>query len=227
MKTTTKISINTIKYMFGLIVIATLLGSCSLAGLDVQEDFEYNYKVLDPKINMTARQFLESRSYDPKGDSVFYLMRQGLEYAGIDLSEFEQPDRTFIFLHKDAILRLDKGKVTGDCYFGYYKVANKPATKWSDYPKEQVKNWFLYLIAKGNHTFETLGPDNKTITTLLPLEADPKNPQSEMVIKVINDRNSKLRINEFVGATRVTTVRTGGIISTNGPIHVVDRVVAY
>jgi hypothetical protein len=208
-------------------VMATLFGGCSLAGLDMQDGFEYESKVLDPKINMSARQYLESRSYDPKGDSIFFLMREGIEYAGIDLSEYEKPDRTFIFLHRDAILRLDKGKVTGDCYFGYYKVNGKAATKWSDYPKEQVKNWFLYLIAVGNHTFETLSPDNKIVTTLLPPEVDPKNPDGLMALKVVNDRNSRIRINEFTGASRVTTVRTGGIISTNGPIHVVDRVVAY
>ncbi|HEX7365619.1 MAG TPA: hypothetical protein VF273_00905 [Pelobium sp.] len=205
----------------------TALGACTLVGLDAQKDYKYTSKTIDPNINKTAREFLESRSYDPKGDSIFNLMRQGIEYAGIDLSEYEKPNRTFVFSTNEAILRLSKGKATTDCYFGYYKVNGVAATKWSDYPKEQVKNFFLYLIAEGNYTFETLTPTPLPVKTLLPANTDPLNPESLMYFRVVNDRNSKLQINDFPGSGNLVITRTAGILSTNGPIHVVDRLVRY
>jgi hypothetical protein len=36
-----------------------------------------------------------------------------------------------------------------------------------------------------------------------------------------------VRINDFLNSVRVTVGRTSGILSDNGPIHVVDRVVEY
>ena len=203
------------------------LGSCTLVGLDAQKDYEYTSKIINPNIGISARAFLESRSYDPKGDSLFYLMRQGIEYAGIDLNEYEKPGRTFVFLTPTAILRKTGNNTATDCYFGFYKVNGLAATKWSDYPQQQVKNFFLYLIAEGNYTFETLTPAPLMVKTLLPLGTDPMNPESLMGFSVVNDRNSKLNINDFPGSTRITGARTAGILSTNGPIHVVDKLVKY
>jgi hypothetical protein len=34
-------------------------------------------------------------------------------------------------------------------------------------------------------------------------------------------------INDYTGSLRSTTARTAGILATNGPIHVVDRIVEY
>lgn len=208
------------------VAIITGLGSCTLVGLDAQKDYEYTSKILNPNIGISARAYLESRSYDPKGDSLFLLMRQGIEYAEIDLSEYEKSNRTYIFLHPTAILRKTGNNTTNDCYFGFYKVNGVAATKWSDYPKQQVKNFFLYLMAEGNYTFETLTPTPLRVKTLLPEGAETLSPQSIMYYSVVNDRDSRLRINDVPGAA-FTVARTAGIISTNGPIHVVDRVVRY
>lgn len=221
------ISTNKIAFLTFTIAIITGLGSCTLVGLDVQKDYEYTSKVIDPNIGKSARAFLESRSYDPKGDSLFVLMRQGIEYAGIDLNEYEKPGRTFVFLHPTAILRKIGNSTTTDCFFGYYKVNGAAATQWSDYPKQQVKNFFLYLIAEGNYTFETLTPTPLKVKTLLPAGSDPLNPESLMVYSVVNDRDSKLRINDFPGSALFTVTRTAGILSTNGPIHVIERLVRY
>src|SRR5215211_4670958 len=121
-----KIAFN--RFLF-LLAMITMLTSCKkFLGLEKQTDYKYGKQTLDPHINMTARKFLESRSdvvdtvSVPKNvDTVFRWMKKGLEYAGIDLAEYEKPGRTFIFLHNDALRVWDKtaGKVTGGFFFTF------------------------------------------------------------------------------------------------------------
>jgi len=216
----------TIKSTF-LFFISISLASCSLVGLDVHKDYEYQANVIDPKINKSAWQLLKDRSYGSPTDTIFRRMMDAIIYSEIDTNLYKNPAQSFILLHNDAVVRRASGNVTADCYWGRYKVANQPANAWSNYSKEQVKNWLLYLIIKGEYTFENLSPNNTIVNTFLPKNADPANPESIMTLLVVNDRDSKLSINNFTGSARVNTVRTGGIICTNGPAHVVDRVVEY
>lgn len=218
-----------LKNRFLVLVVFFFLAAfqaCSVAGLDLQEDYNYESTILDPHIDKTCWEYLKQRSV-VKGDSIFLRMREAIAYAGIDSTEYMQPGRTYILLHNDAVYRIASKKVTNDCYFGRYLVNGVAATKWSDYPKEQVRNWLFYLIIQGEYSFEQLTPDLQTVHTLLPQGADPANPEGIMTLHVTNDRNSFLTINGFQQSVRVTTVRTAGIQSTNGPVHVVDRVVEY
>jgi len=182
-------------YHFSFIVLAVIsFSSC----YKLQKDYKYNAFTLDPNINMTAKQFLLSRGSAGVGsDTVFKWMQLGLEYAGIDLSEFEKPGRTFIFLHNSAI-RTTTGsgaslKVTGGFFFDYPIIGRdaagnvlpsisnpgtdslRPALQWSEYPQQLVKNYFLYMILQGDYTFENLSVINTSIPTLLPAGtiADP------------------------------------------------------
>src|SRR5690606_26851271 len=78
--------------------------ACTLFDMDLQKQYDYKPTTLDPHINISARQFLENRSYGTvPSDTIFKWMRKGLEYAEIDLSEYEKSGRTFIFLHNDAV----------------------------------------------------------------------------------------------------------------------------
>ncbi|WP_276483347.1 hypothetical protein [Paraflavitalea pollutisoli] len=227
----------------------TLLPSCKkLFGLSRQEDFEYVPEILDPHINMTARQFLENRSYGATPqDTVFKWMRMGLEYAGVDLAEFEKADRTYIFLHNESIRRVDAaGKVTGGFFFSYpivQKDANgnpildavtgqpktTPATKWNDYDKETVKNYFLYLIGQGKYNFEDLNNLNKDVVSILPAGSKAT---KESTLGYINNGNGfdqeskfwlKIKSNNDLGPIVFNDNaddRSAGYIATNGIIHV-------
>ena len=165
----------------------------------LQKDYKYNAFTLDPNINMTAKQFLLSRGVAGAGsDTIFKWMQLGIEYAGIDLAEYEKPGRTFIFLHNNAI-RTTTGsgatqRTTGGFFFDYpvpgFDAAGvllkskvdptqdsmRPAFNWSDYPQQFVKNYFLYLILEGEYTFENLSVANTSVQTLLPpgTVVDPK-----------------------------------------------------
>ena len=223
MKSITKLTI-----WVALAGIALATSGC----LKYQSNAEYTPYVLDTHINKTAYQYIKDRSYNYAGkDTIFKLMRQAIEYSGIDTNEYLKPDCTFILLHNDAILRTTVvNKVptpTADCYFGKYLVNGKPATKWSDYPKDQVKNYLLYLIVQGAYSFDNLTPNNVTANTLQPQNYDPLNPQSIMLLRVNDDQNFPIRLNDFSGSVSYVTVRTTNILATNGDIQVIDRVLFY
>jgi hypothetical protein len=213
-----------------LLVAGTLFSCKKLAGLERQEDWEFTPTTVDPHIKMSAWEYLKKRATGPLAvDTIFKRMYEAVVYSEIDTMEYSKPGRTYVFLHNDAVRRLVSNKYTTDCYWGRDSVGSpkRPANAWSEYPKDKVKNLLLYLIAEGNHTFETLTPVNITAKTLEPAGSNPNNPENIMLFRVDNTGSYPIRINDFIGSTRITTVRTGGILSTNGPIQVVDRIVDY
>jgi hypothetical protein len=234
MKATT-INYKRIAFGFGLFIMALSFAGCKkLLGLERQTSEDHVVSTIDPHINKTAWQYLKERATGTP-DSIFNLMYQAVLYSGIDTNEYTKPNRTYIFLHNDAVLRKSGSSVTSDCYFGKYKVNGQPATSWTQYPQIQVKNYLLSLIMDGVYSFENITPDPVFVKTLMPPGYDPLNPESLIAFRVINDRDSRLRINDFPGsavptpnlATPGIQARTAGILATNGAIHVVDRVVFY
>lgn len=179
-----------ITYIFLFLAAMATTGCQKLLGLKKQTNYDYTHQTADPHIYKTALQFLNDRANgnpDNVNDTVFRWMKMGLDYAGIDLKEYEQPGRTFIFLHNDAIKvwNATTKKVTGGFFFtfpildkdangnpiidpttGSYKT--HPADKWSDYSQQTVKNYFLYLIGTGEFNFEQLNSENQTVQSLLP-----------------------------------------------------------
>jgi hypothetical protein len=217
-------------YVALLICVAAIITSCKkFIGLERQTDWNFTPVTLDPHIKMSAWDYLKQRALGSSpNDTIFKRMYQGIIYSGIDTNEYSKPNRTFVFLHNDAIYRLSSNKITSDCYWGFYKTAaGKAGLSWSDYPKDSVKNWLLYLIAEGNYTFETLKPTITEVTTLLPKNANPSNPESIITFNINNAADYKLLINSYVGSSHPVTVRTAGILATNGPIQVIDRFVDY
>src|SRR5690242_5761474 len=86
--------------VFFMAVVAFSMTGC----YKLQKDYQYKKSVLDPNINTTAKQFLLARgTAGVNGDTVFKWMQMGIEYAGIDLTEYEKPNRTYIFLHNNAV----------------------------------------------------------------------------------------------------------------------------
>lgn len=234
-----KLHTRIILYSICICASALLFTGCKkMFGLRLQENTEHVTTTIDPHIKKTAWQFLKDRALGTApADTIFKWMYKAVIYSGIDTAEYTKTGRTFIFLHFDAVLRKTGTTTTTDSYFGKYKVGSPAvaATKWEDYTPLQVKNYLLSLIVEGEHSFENVFPDPKFAKTLLPAGADPLNPQSEIAFRVINDRDSRFRINDFPGSAvptpNLTTpgiqARTAGILSTNGPVHVVDRVLFF
>ena len=210
-------------------------GCKKLAGLSLQTDATHTQFLLNPNLTMNAWQYMKYRSgVDPSNpswasDTVLKRMYQAVLYSGIDTNEYTKPNRTFIFLHNVAVITTSGTPpvVPNTCYWGYYLVDSLPATSWASYTPAQVKSWLQYLIVQGEYSFDNLTPIGTTVNTLLPQNTDTLNPQSIMVLARNNDQNAQLTINNFIGSYSYTTVRTGGIIATNGPIQVVGNLVIY
>src|SRR5690606_16771132 len=177
---------NIYRYTIGIALAGVITSSCSMFGLDVQKDYKYEATTLDPHINISAKEYLLSRGKDPvrANDTIFKWMQLGLEYAGIDIEEYEKSGRTFVFLNNNAIRvrNANTGAITGGMWFdlpvmdknpdGSLKFNNgvpvtRPATKWSDYSVETVRNYFLYLIVLGDFGFENAKLENTSFETLL------------------------------------------------------------
>lgn len=176
------------KLLSGLI-LSCLLSGCSMFGLDLQEDYPYEKSILDPHINKTAREYLEERGKNPvvANDTVFKWMQLGLEYAELNLNEFEQSGRSFILLSNNAVRvrNATTGAITAGMWFDFPVIeknpdgsirfaadgvtpVSRPANKWSDYSKETVRNYFLYLIFQGEFGFSNALLENTSFQTLLP-----------------------------------------------------------
>lgn len=194
-----------------LFAVLIFFSGCEIGGLAFQDDAPYDYHVLNPQTGMSAWEFLNL----PREDTVFELMQEGIAYAGLE-EEYKKPDRTFLLIQNDAILRFNpNGTVNGDSYFGYNLLDNgEAAGKWQDYPVEAVREFFQYHILEGVYTFgQNLKPENTEVNTLTGEKA---------YIKAGNERNSPVRINDFPFSLRPTTARSSNIQTTNGVIHVIN-----
>jgi hypothetical protein len=184
-------------------------------------------------------------------DTVFRWMKMGLDYAGIDLAEYEKPGRTFIFLHNDAIKvwNATTKKVTGGFFFTFpivdkdangnpivdpvtSAIKTHPAEKWSDYSKETVKNYFLYLIGEGEFNFEQLNNLNQTVQSLMPAGMVATN-ESILGYLTLSDGSKgldiegKFNLKILNGSDQAPIVfndktndRSAGYIADNGIVHV-------
>ena len=220
-----------------------LLTAVSLSGCyKLQKDYEYKPAVLDPHINISAKQFLLSRGSAGVGsDTVFKWMQLGLEYCNFDMDEFEKPGRTFILLHNNAVRTISSGKVTAGFFFDYPIVvkdasgnpikskidptmdSTRPAASWNEYPQQLVKNYFQYLIIQGEYTFENLGINNTTVQTLLPAgtTANPKDSKLGWVVTKTSPNP------DAASASSITFNPTGGTgFDPEGKMNLTLRTVA-
>ncbi len=253
-----------------------VLASCSLVELDVQKDYKYEKSALDPRINKTARQYLLDRGKNPviPNDTVFKWMQLGLEYAGIDLAEYEKPGRTFILLSNNSIRvrNAGTGAITAGMWFtfpimdknpdGSQKFAadgitpvSRAAVRWNEYPKEDVKNYFLSLIIAADYGFSNADILNTSMPTLLPAgsKASTASRLGYFVAgtvpnydtfgnRILSFTDFKTPGNGFdpegkinmkivngdyspLNVNDLTTVSTSGIVATNGQVHVCSTVV--
>jgi hypothetical protein len=266
-------------FILGLLGVA-LIGSCKIGDLELQKDFKYVAgSTVDAHLNKTALQYLTDRGKTPliANDTVFKYMQLGLEYAGMDMSEYTKDGRTFIFLSNNAIrvlpttttagvVKTTSNIPTAGFWFdfpimeknpdGSQKYAadgvtpvTHPAKSWSEYSPATVRNYFLYLIGQGDINFTNVKNTNTTLQSILPSgatatkesklgylvsSATPNMSPSGARIITYNyvtggqgfDPEGKwnMRINNGDFSTLTfndnTTVATGGLIATNGIIHV-------
>lgn len=173
-----------------LIGLSLFISGCSMFGLDIQEDYDYKKSILQENVNMSAWAYLKQRANgNNPNDTVFRWMKKAIDYSGIDTLEYTKPNRTYIFLHNEAIRRVNGSQtLQSNCFFIDYPTIVKnpdgtikfttptsgvPTTSvgtktWNDYDKETVKKYLLYLIGIGDYNYENITPAGIDIQSLLP-----------------------------------------------------------
>jgi hypothetical protein len=221
-----------IKYLIfaSVLFLVVFVTGCQIAGLDLQKDFKFETGLRDNSINMTALDFMKSRK------DLFSSMIEAVNYAGL-ADEYTKPDRTFLLLTNRALSDETYFPVAPSVmgsYFACNQVPNVnysatdptkgPKTltpdSWNVYPIDKVKAFLQYHIVT-----ETVSYYNaKTFATFYPSLAYKATGDTTMVsFHLVNDRNATFLVNGFTGSRKVDlSPRTGGIVCTNGVIHVLD-----
>lgn len=110
-------------------VFAIMLSSCS--GFGLQKDYKYESHTLDPHINMTAWEYMQSREDLSE-------MVEAVQFTGME-EYYSQTDSTltYLFLNNDAIAN--------------FRNAHSQAGKISYCDKDQVTRLLLYHIVVGEY----------------------------------------------------------------------------
>lgn len=188
---------------------------CNLAGLSVQDNYDFRQRIPDPAVKMTAWEFINQ----PRADTLFVKMLAGIRYAGLE-AEYSKPGRTFILLTNKAIYEKSAtGVELATSYFVKNKVAGKAATRWEDYPVQQIRNLFLYHIMEGEYSYHNINTDTTVVNTLL--------TGKDVKFRILDYNDSKMTFNDFPGTKKGVPARTSNIRPLNGVMHVVDLYLEY
>ncbi|MES2418844.1 MAG: hypothetical protein V4541_11695 [Bacteroidota bacterium] len=173
-----------------LISLSLLVSGCSMFGLDLHQDYDYKKSIIDENVHMNAWEYLKKRANgNNPNDTAFRWMKKAIDYSGIDTLEYTKLNRTYIFLHNEAIRKVNGSQtLQSNCFFKDFPVITRnpdgsikftsatsgvpstsnPTKSWSDYDKETVKKYLLYLIGVGDYNYDNLTPDGVDVQSLLP-----------------------------------------------------------
>lgn len=217
-----------IKYFSSLVLLVLSVSSCSMFGLDFQENETYDAKKASNEINMDVWSFIQSRT------DIFSDLIDGIRYAGIE-ELYKEPGNTHILLTNSALNTSDNS------YWNLNKVLisgstnPKKATAWEQYDKNAVKELLTYHILKGQWSYYNLSSSINWVSTYgngeFSYSKDGqtlKGDTAVMDIRVGQDRNLPLQLNNFAWNFRGLleassgTCRTTNMKALDGFIHVSD-----
>jgi hypothetical protein len=213
--------------------IAALISGCTLFGLKKQTDYSRitNVDTTDAHLYKTAWDYLKSRAYGSKTDTIFRRMYDGIIYSGIDTNEYIKPGRTFIFMTNTAVTA---------SLWAKYKVGGVVGTKWQSYSKTDVKNYLSYLILLNQYSHYNLPLLNVFANTLAPAGAyttNPttflapipsggtynSNPKSQMLLRVSNANTVTSQLDYPIVLNDTNNVNTSDLLATNGVVFVLSN----
>ena len=173
--------------------------SCNLMGLDLQENYDYQYSPTKLKIDMTAYQFIESRKNIDM--SLLYEAINRIQYK----DSFETKNRTYIILNDVAYSN----------FLIYQKYGSLNNMTNSD-----IKKLLNKCIIQG--LFHSLS------LTLIPIKVNTSDPAVKLSLSVeavSSELQNKYQVLVKVWGTTGTGVRivTSNLQPTNGIMHVTDQ----
>lgn len=231
------------KYILSSLIVAiacVIIAASGCKKLNLQRSFSRGTgDTVDAHLYKTAWQYMLSRSSG--SDTLFKTMHDAIIYAGVDTNLYSQQGNTYLFLNTNACKSLWKN----------YTVNGKAGTSFRSYAPADLKNYFLYLIVKGQYTHYNLPIYPVTVQTMAPAGAyaanSPtfliptpsgiasstfqSNPNSTMTMYVLdaligNTQSYPLVINMSIENTTTlnanTTVSTSDLLATNGVVDVMN-----
>lgn len=195
---------------------AVMLGGC----LDIQGSYDYKPSLVDPNLNMSAWEFIESRT------DTFSILKQAIEFVDQTYPGFKdlytQTDRkyTYLFLNNAGFTA-----TTG----GVFRNAGGGIASVSQMNPAALRNILLYHIVDGfyhSHSREgSLSFDPINVITML------RSQDAIMTMKISNANSrtefSRLIVNDTAGSSTPVMAATSNLIATNGAIHVFSRQIVY
>ncbi|KAA6349722.1 hypothetical protein EZS27_002882 [termite gut metagenome] len=226
-------------------LMSLLMTGCTLFGLDLQEDYDYQHSYYDTEVNTDVWTFMNSRK------DIFSGMLNAIEYVkDVDPSIvqlYQNPNSTYLLLTNTALTDLS----STSSYWSMNKLFNPDLpwenqyysiTFWSQVSKQTVIDLLRYHVIKGLHGYQQLNSTPTWFDTYAAADTAKVN------LYLSNGREGYLYINNYVGVPSIvyvssrsvsatgaqtttnTTIaytglypRTPNLIATNGIIHVVDR----
>ena len=208
------------KKALALMVIPLLIASCELLGLDYQDSYDYDYNAGMPsnKIDMSAFEFIKSRT------DIFSLLEEAILYAGVE-NEFKQSGMTYLLPTNTAF---NSETSTDLSYFQTHQLTyideetgelvSYAPISMTAYPKEQVKEFLLYHIVKGKYTFTNLPAEPTWFETVATADT------AKINMYLLKDRNPNIVFNNFDGHYKSSIKpRTSNLYNADGSyMHVMD-----
>lgn len=185
--------------------ISLVFSACSL-----QTDYDYEPHTLDPKVDMTAWEYFETRK------EVFSSFIEAIEYAGME-EYYKQEKEKYTFL-----------ALSNEGMNVFITSINPAAVSVTQLDKEVVKKMLQYHIVKGEYSsYSQLPVEPIFVLTLLKGEEGlmtmlvRKSPWQDDAGKVfINDTGSN-------GTSPARSAVSSNIMPLNGVIHVFNNYCYY
>ena len=208
------------KKALALMVIPFFIASCELLGLDYQDSYDYDYNAGMPsnKIDMSAFEFIKSRT------DIFSLLEEAILYAGVE-NAFKQSGVTYLLPTNTAF---NSETSTDLSYFQTHQLTyideetgelvSYAPISMTAYPKEQVKEFLLYHIVKGKYTFTNLPAEPTWFETVATADT------AKINMYLLKDRNPNIVFNNFDGHYKSSIKpRTSNLYNADGSyMHVMD-----
>lgn len=209
-----------IKSVLAFTAFVAMLTGCELCGLDFQKPYKYDYNAGMPsnQVDMSTYDFIASRP------DILSLLKEAIDYVGME-QEFRQSDCTYLLPTNTAF---NSEIETDKSYFQMHKISSVDETTGEQmeyapismtvYPKEQVKEFLLYHIVKGQYTHSNLSAEPTWYKTCAIADTAVVN------MYILKDRNPNIAFNNFSGHYKSSIKpRTSNLYSKDGSyMHVLD-----
>lgn len=213
------------QYILPVLLSCTAFSACEK--LPLQPGYDYEKSFYDNKLNMTAMEFMKSRT------DLFSSMLEAIDYVDSDPAYkdikplYSATGYTYLLLANTALSNPDDA----NSFFSRNTFPNPEpgglpikGTSWAQYDKKVVANLLKYHILKGRWDYSNLNSKPVWVDSYLSSETAPL---AKIYIYMQATREGFIFFNNYLvfpdALYKEVRPRTPNLQATNGPIHVMNR----